>query len=285
MNNTKQGMKGIAGAFLICLIAISTASAYDADTACASLKEVIAGGNNLTALELVVEYTDGSFSAIKLWTDSVVDPEETLCTNVHRTIELTGESDNLSRVILTLVADTERVSYELSPEESVFVELPEPLEFPGDLSFLQLLAQVRKAKFSAQVKSVFGELPESSGFPGTGSIPEFIEQVRKAQFSDRMNTSSLSGAFASSIRESTFASGMGTMETPAIPDVSGSSGSAFTTDPARSAAALRESWVQAIAERTAQAATGDSASAFQSDLAAARAEFFQDYATRLSGAG
>ncbi|KUG14816.1 hypothetical protein ASZ90_015542 [hydrocarbon metagenome] len=130
MNNTKRCMTGIAGALLICLIAISTASAYNADTACASLKEVIAGSNDLTALELVAEYADGSFSTIKLWTDSVIDPEEALCASLHQTIEEVGERNDLSRVILTLVADRQRVSYELSPEKSVFVALPEPVEFP-----------------------------------------------------------------------------------------------------------------------------------------------------------
>ena len=123
-------MTGIAGVLLICLIAISTASAYDADTACASLKEVIAGSNDLTALELVAEYADGSFSTIKLWTDSVIGPDETLCTSLGQTIEENGKGDELSRVILTLVATDERVSYELSPEKSVFVALPEPVEFP-----------------------------------------------------------------------------------------------------------------------------------------------------------
>jgi hypothetical protein len=278
-------MTGIAGALLICLIAISTASAYDADTACASLKEIIAGSNDLTALELVVEYTDGSSSAIKLWTDSVIDPEETLCTSVHRTIEMAGEPTNLSRVILSLVADTERVSYKLSPETSVFGELPEPVEFPGDLSFLQLIAQVRKAKFSAGLKSVFGELPEPFEFPGTGSIQQFIAQEREARFAERMQMSSWSGAFASSLRESTLASRVGTTTSPAILDVSGSSGSVSTNDPAHSAGTSGETWAQAIAERTAQTTAGDSAQAFRSDLAAARAEFFEDYSSRLSGMG
>ena len=130
MNNTKRCMTGIAGALLVCLIAISTASAYDTDTACASLKEVIAGSNDLTALELVSEYSDDSVSVIKLWTDSVIGPEETLCTSLDQTIEENEKGDELSRVILTLVTNKQRVSYELSPEKSVFVELPEPVEFP-----------------------------------------------------------------------------------------------------------------------------------------------------------
>ena len=120
---------------------------------------------------------------------------------------------------------------------------------------------------------------------GTGSVLPLIAQERKAQFAERMNTISRSGASASSLRESTFASRWVTTETPAIPAVSGSSGSAFTTDAARSSGAVRDAWVQAVEERTAQTATGDSASAIRSDLAAARAEFFQDYASRLSGAG
>jgi len=130
MNNTKRCMTGIAGVLFICLIAISTANAYNADTACASLKEVVAPCNDLTALELVAEYADGSFSTIKLWTDSVIDPEGTLCTSLHQTIEENGKGNDLSRVILTLVANKERVSYELSPETSVFIELPEAVEFP-----------------------------------------------------------------------------------------------------------------------------------------------------------
>ncbi|KUG14858.1 hypothetical protein ASZ90_015513 [hydrocarbon metagenome] len=119
--------------------------------------------------------------------------------------------------------------------------------------------------------------------PGTGSGLPLIAQERKAQFAERMNMISRSGASASSFRESTFASRWVTTEAPAIPAVSGSSGSAFTTDPAGSAGAVRDAWAQAIEERTAQAPSGDSASAFRSDLAAARAEVFQDYASRLGG--
>lgn len=130
MNNTKRCLAGIAGTLLICLIAITTASAYDADTACVSLKEVIAGSNDLTALELVAEYSDGSVSTMKLWTDSVIAPEETLCTSLQKIIDEGGKGNDLSRVILTLVANRQRVSYELSPEKSVFVALPEPVEFP-----------------------------------------------------------------------------------------------------------------------------------------------------------
>lgn len=121
--------------------------------------------------------------------------------------------------------------------------------------------------------------------PGTGSIQQFIAQERKDRFAERMQMSSRSGASASSIRESTFASRLGTTTSPAIPAVSGSSGSAFTTDPAHSAGTARDAWAHTIAERTAQTTAGDSAQAFRSDLASARAEFFQDYASRLGGTG
>ena len=121
--------------------------------------------------------------------------------------------------------------------------------------------------------------------PGTGSIQQFIAQERKDRFAERIQMSSRSGASASSIRESTFASRLGTTTSPAIPAVSGSSGSAFTTDPAHSTGTARDAWAHTIAERTAQTTAGDSAQAFRSDLASARAEFFQDYASRLGGTG
>ncbi len=130
MNNTKRRLAGIAGALLICVLVVGTASAYDADTACASLKEVVAGSDDLTALELVAEYSDGSLSVMKLWTESLIGPEEALRAELERTLEEEGMVNDLSRVILTLVSGEKRVSYELSPEKSVFVELDQPVEFP-----------------------------------------------------------------------------------------------------------------------------------------------------------
>ena len=76
MNKGKRGLTGVAGVLLICLLAIGTVSAYDVDTACTNLKEVVAGSDDLTALELVAEFLDGSVSAMKLWTESVINPEE-----------------------------------------------------------------------------------------------------------------------------------------------------------------------------------------------------------------
>jgi len=87
MNKIKRRLAGIAGALLICLLAVGTASAYDADTACTSLKEVVAGSDDLTALELVAEYSDGSLSVMKLWTESVINPEETLCARLEYILE------------------------------------------------------------------------------------------------------------------------------------------------------------------------------------------------------
>ena len=130
MNNTTRRLTGVASALLICLLAIGTASAYDTDTACTSLKEVVAGNDDLIALELVAEYSDGSVSVMKLWTESLIGPEEALCGRLERTLEEEGRGNDLSRVILTLVSGEKRVSYELSPEKSVFVELDQPVEFP-----------------------------------------------------------------------------------------------------------------------------------------------------------
>ena len=130
MNKIKRRLAGIAGALLVCLLVVGTASAYDADTACTSLKEVVAGSDDLTALELVAEYSDGSLSVMKLWTESLIGPEEALRAELERTLEEEGKGNDLSRVILTLVSGEKRVSYELSPEKSVFVELDQPVEFP-----------------------------------------------------------------------------------------------------------------------------------------------------------
>ena len=130
MNKGKRGLTGVAGVLLICLLAIGTVSAYDVDTACTNLKEVVAGSDDLTALELVAEFLDGSVSAMKLWTESVINPEETLCARLEYILEEDRERNDLPRVILTLVSGEKRVSYELSPEKSVFVELDQPVVFP-----------------------------------------------------------------------------------------------------------------------------------------------------------
>jgi len=130
MNNIQRCLAGIAGIFLVCLLAVGAASAYDRDAACASLKEVVAGSNDSTALELVAEYSDGSIDVMKLWTESVVGSEETLCARLEHILEKEGEDSDLSRVILTMVTGEKRVSYVLSPEKSVFVELEQPVGFP-----------------------------------------------------------------------------------------------------------------------------------------------------------
>ena len=130
MNKGKRGLTGVAGVLLICLLAIGTVSAYDVDTACTNLKEVVAGSDDLTALELVAEFLDGSVSAMKLWTESVINPEETLCARLEYILEEDRERNDLKRLILTLVSGEKRVSYELSPDKNVFVELDQPVEFP-----------------------------------------------------------------------------------------------------------------------------------------------------------
>jgi len=80
------------------------------DTACTSLKEVVAGNDDLTALELVAEYSDGSVSVMKLWTESVINPEETLCARLEYILEEDRERNDLPRVILTLVSGEIQIS-------------------------------------------------------------------------------------------------------------------------------------------------------------------------------
>ncbi len=131
MNYTKRYLAGIAGALLVCVLVVGPASAYDADTACASLLDVIAGGgSDITALELVIIDLDGSYNTQKLWTESIIDPEVSLAAKLRNTIEDEEQVRDISRIILTLVSGEERVSYKLSPGTSVFVELAEPVPFP-----------------------------------------------------------------------------------------------------------------------------------------------------------
>lgn len=126
MNCKKRYLTGIAGAILICLLAIGTAGAYDADIACMSLREVIAGSHNVTTLELVA-LGPQSASQMKLWTESVINPEETLCTYLKSVIRDEATAGRLlSRIVLTLTTGEERISYELSPSTNLFIKLEEP---------------------------------------------------------------------------------------------------------------------------------------------------------------
>ncbi len=168
MNNTTRRLAGIASALLICLLAAGTASAYDADTACASLKEVVAGSDDLTALELVAEYSDGSLSVMKLWTESLIGPDEALRAELERTLEEEGMGNDLSRVILTLVSGEKRVSYELSPDKNVFVELDQPVVFPDISARVKEMSGTATPDGGGDLKLRYGLYHE---FDNSGSNP------------------------------------------------------------------------------------------------------------------
>ena len=134
MNNTRRCLAGIAGAFLVCLLIVGAASAYDPDAACASLKEVIAGSGDLTALELVYDYSDGATSCLKIWTESCPNAGEEMVTALQEAFKQNADKKrDFSRVVFTAVAGMERTSYELSPKTSTFVMLAEAIKFPLDI--------------------------------------------------------------------------------------------------------------------------------------------------------
>ncbi len=134
MNNTRRCLAGIAGALLVCILIVGAASAYDPDAACASLKEVIAGSGDLTALELVYEYSDGATSCLKIWTESCPNAGEEMVTDLQEAFkENAAKKRDFSRVVFTAVAGKERTSYELSPKTSTFVMLAEAIKFPLDI--------------------------------------------------------------------------------------------------------------------------------------------------------
>jgi len=164
MNNTRRCLAGIAGALLVCILIVGAASAYDPDAACASLKEVIAGSGDLTALELVYEYSDGSVGCMKLWTESVIHPDETLCASLERVLGEERKANSISRVILTLVIGEKRVSYELSPEKSVFIKLHMPVAFPVlsskiETEFCSLVNNVNGMKYNYELNHDYNCTP------------------------------------------------------------------------------------------------------------------------------
>jgi hypothetical protein len=130
MNNLRRYLAGVAGILLICMLTINAASAYDTNIACSSLKDVIAKSGDLTAIELFAEYSDSSITAMKIWTENVIGPEESLCTSLNRWIEKGDKEKDIPRIILTTISSKDRVSYELSSDKSVFIKLQEPVAFP-----------------------------------------------------------------------------------------------------------------------------------------------------------
>jgi len=130
MNTTKKCLACTAVVILICVFVTGTVSAYDADTACQSANEIISSTNNTTALELVGFYSDYSLRQFRVLTEYILNPEETTCGQIRQYIEELDPGQELSEMILTTVAGEERISYKLSPETSLFVKLPEPVDFP-----------------------------------------------------------------------------------------------------------------------------------------------------------
>jgi hypothetical protein len=130
MTQTNRFLICVAGILLVCLLAIGTVSAYDPDTACTSLKEIIAGSGDLQALELVYDYSDGSVGCMKLWIENTIDPDETLCNSLKEILNSKERKVDFSRIVFTTVAGDARISYELSPEKSVFLKIPKAVKFP-----------------------------------------------------------------------------------------------------------------------------------------------------------
>ena len=133
MNTIKKCLTCIAAVILICVFVTGTVSAYDADTACQSANEIISSTNNTTALELVGFYSDYSLRQFKIWTEYFIDPD--LCGQIRQFIEERDPGQELSEMILTTVSGEERVWYKLSPETSLFVKLPESVDFPDQKKY------------------------------------------------------------------------------------------------------------------------------------------------------
>ncbi len=130
MKTIHKCQTGIITVVLICLLVTGTVSAYDTNIACKSANETITETENITELELVAFYSDYSLRQFKIWTECILNPEESVCGQIYRYIEERDAGVELSEMILTTVAGDERVSYKLSPETSMFVKMPEPIDFP-----------------------------------------------------------------------------------------------------------------------------------------------------------
>jgi hypothetical protein len=130
MKNTPNYRAGIAAFILVCVIFTGTVSAYDADIACQSANEILSSTNNTTALELVGFYSDYSLRQFRILTEYILNPKETTCGEIRQCIMELDPGQELSELVLTTVSGDERVSYKLSPQTSLFVKLPESVDFP-----------------------------------------------------------------------------------------------------------------------------------------------------------
>ncbi|HON80858.1 MAG TPA: hypothetical protein PLN56_01145 [Methanoregulaceae archaeon] len=126
MNNSRKCLN-VAGALFLCLLVVGTVSAYDADIACLSMREVMAGSHGVTEIELTAT-APLSVSALSIRPDGIINSEYVLCTylkSIIREAALSGRP--LSKVILTLSymkpSGVERISYELSPSTNMFIRL------------------------------------------------------------------------------------------------------------------------------------------------------------------
>jgi hypothetical protein len=135
MTQTNRSLICIAAALLVCLLAVGTVSAYDPDTACTSLMNTLNSTSDLSAIELVHTYTDGSYGYFGLRTEYAINPKEDVSRELRDLIECDGEDGYvLAWIILTTVADNQRVSYALMHETSEFRKLLLPIPLPDSSS-------------------------------------------------------------------------------------------------------------------------------------------------------
>ncbi len=131
MTQTKKFLICALGIIMVCLLTIGTVSAYDSDTACTSLKEVIAASGDLDALELVYGYSDGSIGYIKIWTDNCPDAREEIVLDLQDRLKSNEDKGRtFSKIVFTAVNGEKRTSYELSQKQSIFKSLLKAVEFP-----------------------------------------------------------------------------------------------------------------------------------------------------------
>jgi hypothetical protein len=133
----KRYLAGIAGTVLICLLVVGTVSAYDADIACLSMREVMAGSHGVTEIELTAA-GPLSFSMLGIRLDNTINSDDLLytqliCTQLKNVVREASTSGRpLSRIVLTLsynkTSGDGRVSYELSPSTNMFIRLEEPFD-------------------------------------------------------------------------------------------------------------------------------------------------------------
>jgi hypothetical protein len=216
------------------VLVIGTVSAYDADTACESATTIISSANNTTELELVAYYSDYSLRQFKIWTEYILDPEETICRQIRQYIEKLDPGQELSEMILTTVSGEDRVSYKLSPETSLFVKLPEPVDFPDPVKYQEKMLLYFKiigyhgkdtAPKNASSLNLRGMFGSHSGIAPSGLLENLsVKQGDKISASSLLTTATLGSGNQEGeggIRIAQFATGITDTVTGTLPVQSG----------------------------------------------------------------